>query len=236
MSAAITRMMIDKEDEMDTLAFEQYMEETRNLLASMPKGAYEFELRIQVLALQLLAKGNPVSPESLADAWDMPLEQVNAIFEQAGAQGTLQLDDDGNMVGSYLSLIPTTHKLQVADKTLYAWCAYDAIYIPGVLGKKAVIESIDPYSHETVQLAISPNGEIDLKPEGIVVTVVGMDADTRGGADSPRCSQMHFFQSYENADKWSSDYADVSIMTVHQVFEAAREFQIEPARRIGLVE
>ena len=82
----------------------------------------------------------------------------------------------------------------------------------------------------------SPDGEIELKPEGIVVTVVGMEADTRGGADSPRCSQMHFFQSYENAKKWSSHYADVSIMTVNQVFELAREFQIEPARRMGVVE
>jgi alkylmercury lyase len=220
---------------MDTSAFERYVEKTRQTLNSLPEGAYEFELRLQVLALQLLAEGNPVSPENLADVWEMPLEQVNAIFEQAGAQGTLQLDDAGNMVGSYLSLIPTSHKLRVEDKILFAWCAYDAIYIPGVIGKKAVIESVDPYSHEAVQLEISPHGEIDLKPEGIAVTVVGIDADTRGGAESPRCRQMHFFESYENAEKWSSDYADATIMTVHQVFELAREFQIEPARRMGLV-
>jgi alkylmercury lyase len=221
---------------MDTLAFEQYVEKTRKVLDGLPEGAYEFELRLQVLALQLLAEGNPVSPESLAEAWDMPLEQVNAIFEQAGAQGTLQLDDAGNLVGSFLSLIPTNHKFRVEGKTLYAWCSYDAIYLPGVIGKQAEIESIDPYSGEPIQVKISLDGEIDLKPEGVVVTVVGIDADSTGGAESPRCSQMHFFQSYENAKKWSSAYADVSILTVHQAFELAREFQIEPARRMGLVE
>jgi alkylmercury lyase len=221
---------------MDTSVFERYVEKTRQTLNSLPEGAYEFELRLQVLALQLLAEGNPVSPESLADAWEMPLEQVNAIFEQAAAQGTLQLDDAGHMVGSYLSLLPTNHKFRVEDKTLYAWCAYDAIYLPGIIGKNAVIESSDPYSGEPIQVKTSPDGEIDLQPEGIVVTVVGIDADTRGGAESPRCSQMHFFRSYENAEQWSGDYADVSILTVHQVFELAREFQIEPARRMGLVE
>lgn len=235
-SIAIARLVIDREDKMDTLAFEQHAEKTRRALDSLPEGAYEFELRLQVIALQLLAEGNPVSPERLARAWDMPLEQVNAIFEQAGAQGTLQLDDDGNMVGSAISLIPTNHRLQVEDKTLYAWCAYDAIYVPRVIRKRAVIESIDPYSDEPIQVTISADGEIDLKPEGIAVTVVGMEADTRGGAESPRCRQMHFFQSYENAEKWSSDHAGVSIMTVAQVVELAEEFQIEPARRMGLVE
>ena len=97
---------------MDTFAFDQYVEKTRKALDSLPEGAYEFELRLQVLALQLLAEGNPVSPERLARAWDMPLEQVNAIFEQAGAQGTLQLDDAGNMVGSAISLTPTNHKFR----------------------------------------------------------------------------------------------------------------------------
>jgi alkylmercury lyase len=220
---------------LDKLSFEKYIEKTRQALEGLPEGAYEAELRLQVIALQLLSKGEPVSPDSLAEAWNMPLEQVHAIFEQAGALGTLQLDDSGNMVGSAISLVPSSHKFQVNGKTLYAWCAYDAIYIPGVIGTNALIDSIDPLSNESIRLKVSPEGVMESEPEGIAVTVVGMEADVRGGAESSRCSQMHFFVSEENARKWSADYPDVSIMTVDQVYDLAREFQIEPARQMGLL-
>jgi len=220
---------------MDKLSFEKHIEKTRRALDGLPKGAYETELRLQVIALQLLSRGEPVSPDRLAEAWDMPLEQVRAIFEQASALGTLQLDDSGNMVGSAISLVPTDHRFKIKGNTLYAWCAYDAIYAPGVIGINAVVESFDPLSNESIRLEVSPEGVMESEPEGITVTVVGMEADARGGAESPRCNQMHFFVSEENARKWSVDYPDVSIMTVDQVFDLAKEFQIKPARQMGLL-
>lgn len=221
---------------MNRMEFEEHLEKTRQMLDTLPEGAYEAELRLQVLALQHLSKGSPVSPKELANVWEMPLDQVNQIFEQAKAQGTLQIDNAGNMVGATISLIPTNHKVQIHDVELYAWCAYDAVFAPGVIGKKAEIESVDPLSKETIKITISPEGEIVSDPSGVVVTVVGLETDSRGGVDSPRCSQMHFFVSEENAQKWSSDYAGVSIMAVEQLYEMANVFQIEPARRMGLVD
>jgi len=220
---------------MDKSSFEKHIEKTRQALEKLPKGAYEAELRLQVIALQLLSKGEPISPDELAEAWGMPLEQVKAIFEQASTLGTLQLDDSGNMVGSAISLIPSSHKFRVNGKTLYAWCAYDAIYAPGVIGFDAVIESIDPLTNEQIQIEVSPDGVMESKPEGVVTTVVGMDADARGGAESPRCSQMQFFASEENARDWSVNYPEVSIMTLDQLFDLAEEFQIEPAKKMGLL-
>ena len=220
---------------MDRSPFEEYAEKTRQMLKKLPEGAYEAELRLQVIALQLLSKGEPISPERLAEAWGMPLEQVNAIFEQASALGTLQLDESGNMVGSAISLIPSSHTFQVNGKTLYAWCSYDAIYAPGVIGSDAVIESVDPLTNESIQIKVFPDGVTGTEPAGVVTTVVGMEADSRGGAESPRCNQMHFFASEENARKWAADHPGVIIMTVDQLFDVAKEFQIEPARRMGLL-
>lgn len=220
---------------MDQPSIDKFREKTRQALEGLPEGAYEAELRLQVIALQLLSKGEPVSPDRLAEAWGMPLEQVNAIFEQASALGTLQLDDSGNMVGTAISLVPSSHKFLVNGKTLYAWCSYDAIYAPGVIGSDAIVESVDPLTNESIQIKISPNGVMESEPEGIVTTVVGMDADARGGVESPRCNQMHFFTSDGNARKWATDHPGVSIMTVSQLFDVAKEFQIEPARQMGLL-
>jgi alkylmercury lyase len=220
---------------MDQSSFEKYIEKTKQDLAALPEGAYQAELRLQVIALQLLAKGAPVSPDTLAEAWGIPLEHVQAIFEQAAALGTLQLDDEGNMVGTAISLVPSKHKFQVGGNTLYAWCAYDAVYTPGVIGADAVIESVDPLSNQPIRLKISPGGVLESEPEGIAATVVGIDADSSGGAESPRCSQMHFFVSEENARAWSAGQPGVSVMTVDQLFALASEFQIEPARQMGLL-
>lgn len=220
---------------MDHASIDKFREKTRQALEGLPEGAYEAELRLQVVALQLLSKGEPVSPDRLAEAWSMPLEQVNAIFEQASALGTLQLDDSGNMVGTALSLVPSNHKFQIDGKNLYAWCAYDAIYAPGVIGKNAIIDSVDPISNESLRIKVSPEGVTESEPKMIFATVVGMDADARGGAESPRCNQMHFFVSEENASKWAADHPGVAIMTVDQLFDVAKEFQIEPARQMGLL-
>jgi len=220
---------------MDKSSIEEYVEKTRQMLKKLPAGAYEAELRLQVIALQLLSKGDHISRDRLAEAWDMPIEQVNAIFEQASALGTLQLDDSGNMVGTAISLVPSSHKFQIDGKNLYAWCAYDAIYAPGMIGSDAVVESVDPLTNESIQIKVSPNGITESEPEGVVTTVVGMDADARGGAESPRCNQMHFFASEENARKWAADHPGVLIMTIGQLFDVVKEFQIEPASQMGLL-
>jgi len=121
------------------------------------------------------------------------------------------------------------------NQHLYAWCAYDAIYTPGVVGKTARIVSQDPVTGESIRVTITPEGVEDVRPEGTIVSVVGGKTDMRGGPDSPRCSQMLFFGSRESANQWLHGRSNVSILTVEEAFEIARQFQIEPARRLGLV-
>ena len=118
---------------------------------------------------------------------------------------------------------------------MYAWCAYDAVYAPGVIGANAIIESVDPLSKKSIRIEMSPEGVSTSVPEGIYVTVVGLEADSKGGDQSPRCSQMNFFVSEENADKWATGRPGVVVMTIDQLYELAQEFQIEPARQMGLL-
>lgn len=201
----------------------------------IPKEAMELDLRVTVQTIQLLTEGRPVSAERLADVWGISQDQVEVILEQASLTGKAQLDVDGNLIGGVLSLVPTTHKVRVNDNHLYAWCAYDAIYIPGVIGKIAQVESTDPVNGETIRMTISREGVIDLNPKDSVVSVVSPDVGGIG-PDSPRCSQMLFFTSRESAQTWLKDHPGVDILTVDEVFELTQEFEVEPARRLGLVE
>ncbi len=81
-----------------------------------------------------------------------------------------EFDDDGNLVGWGLALVPTPHKYWANGHDLYAWCAADTISIPSVLNHTAAIDSPDPISGEIVQLTVTPVGVRGLTPNSAVVS------------------------------------------------------------------
>ena len=214
---------------------EKVIEKYRDAYDAIPQAALELDLRVTFKTIQALAKGNPISPAQLANIWDMPLEQVQAILKQAEENGRVEINSQGELVGAVLSLNPTQHQILMDNQHLYAWCAYDAMYAPGVVGKPAQIVSKDPVTDRTIQVSITPDGVETIQPESAVVSVVDPGGDMSAGPESTRCTHMLFFESREAAEQWKQGRTGVSILTVEEVVELAKEFQIEPARRLGLV-
>ena len=214
---------------------DEIIQSYRKVYDAIPQEALDLDLRVTISTIQALTNGKPVTLDQLAEIWGMPLEQVQAVLAGAAAAGQAEVDAQGDLVGAVLSLNPTDHRISMGGKQLYAWCAYDALYAPGVVGKTAQISSRDPVTGEPISMTITPNGVAEVQPEGTVVSVVGGDTDMKGGPESLRCSQMLFFGSRETAEQWLQGRAGVAILTVQEVFEIAIQFQIEPARRLGLV-
>ncbi len=215
---------------------EQLFVDYREAYAAIPQEALELDLRVTIRTMQALAKGKPVSPTQLAAIWEMPVEQVSVILNQANENGRAEIDANGDLVGGVLSLNPTPHEVLIGNEHLYAWCAWDAIYAPGVVGKPAQIISKDPVTGETIKVSMTTTGIETVQPESAVVSVVGTEVDMRGGPESSRCTQMLFFESRESAKQWVQNHKGVFILTLEEAFELAKEFQIKPARRLGLVE
>lgn len=221
---------------MEELKKRDLIDAYREVYEAVPQEALELDLRVTIQTIQALAEGQPIPPDRLAELWKMPLKQIRSILDQAVTNGRAEVDDQGNLVGAILSLVPTNHQISMNGKQLYAWCAYDAIYAPGVVGKTAEIFSSDPMTGEAIHALITPDGVSEVQPSDAVVSVLGADADMVGGPNSPRCSQMLFFGSRDSAEMWAKDRPGIVILTVEEVFEIARQFQIEPAKRLGLVE
>ena len=68
----------------------------------------------------------------------------------------MQTDENGSILGAASTARETPHKVRVAGKQLFAWCALDTLFIPGLLDEPADIESTCPSSGETIRLTISP--------------------------------------------------------------------------------
>lgn len=214
---------------------EKLTSDYRKAYDAIPQEALELDLRVTIKTMQALVKGKPVSPDQLADIWEMPIEQVRVILKQAEEHGQAEIDARGDLVGGVLSLNPTPHEISIGNEDLYAWCAWDAIYAPGVIGKPAQIVSKDPVTGEMIQISMTPAGLEKVQPENAVVSVVGTEVDMRGGPESSRCTQMLFFGSRESAEQWRQNRTGIFILTLEEAFELAKEFQIEPARRLGLI-
>jgi alkylmercury lyase len=165
----------------------------------------------------------------------MPLDQVRVILKQAEENGRVELNAQGELVGAVLSLNPTQHQISMDNQHLYAWCAYDAMYTPGVVGEPAQIVSVDPLTGGTIRISITPDRVETVRPESAVVSVVDPGGDMSAGPESTRCTHMLFFESRESAEQWMQNRTGVSILTIEEVFELAKKFQIKPARRLGIV-
>jgi alkylmercury lyase len=220
---------------MEQLKKDEVIKAYRKAYDAIPQEALDLDLRLTVRTIQALSRGKPVSPEQLAEIWEVPLEQVRSVLARAVLAGRAEVNSQGDLVGGILSLIPTPHRISIGGKQLYAWCAYDAIYVPGLVGKTAEISTQDPITGDPIKIIITPDSVADVQPEGSVVSVVGVESDMRGGPKSPRCTQMLFFGSRDSAHQWLQGRPDMSILTAEEVFEIARQFQIEPARRLGLI-
>jgi alkylmercury lyase len=72
----------------------------------------------------------------------MPPDVVKRALAEWGGFFT---DEQGHVIGFLgLSIRPMPHRLTVTGRTLYAWCAFDTLFLPELLGAAAEVESRCP--------------------------------------------------------------------------------------------
>ena len=121
--------------------------------------------------VRAIAEESPVSPERYAAATGLPPERVSEVFEGLSASGW-QFDSEGNLVGAALTPLRTPHGFRVGGRDLYAWCALDALFLPGLLGETAEVQSTCPTSGDEIRLPVSPEAEAEYTPPETVLTIV----------------------------------------------------------------
>ena len=224
MSHNLSQMTVDEVIDAWTMQVDQKV-------AQNPEGA-QFGFQLLDHALKLLTQGQPVSAERLAANADLPLEEVQAAYEQMQAQGG-EFDENGNLTGAALTLIPTPHRFRVNGRLLYTWCSLDAMFLPGLLGETAVVESTCPSSGETIHLTITPDGVTDYSPTTTVLSIavpgltcetenISCSPDKKGGSQREGCNQMNFFRDRAAAEAWIEDYPGVAILAVAEAWQLAK--------------
>ena len=111
------------------------------------------------LALTLvrqLARGKPVTEAALAAAGNRTTDEIAA---QLARWPNIERDADAAVIGfSGLTLRSTAHSFQVEGRPLHTWCAWDTLFLPGMLGVTARVRSNCPVSGRAVDLVVAPDG------------------------------------------------------------------------------
>lgn len=178
------------------------------------------DARIVLSIYRLLASGEPVSPIAVAEATG--LEQK--LVEKRLAEWPGVFLQDGAIVGCWgLALPEMSHRFEVDGRTLHTWCAYDALFLPELIGKQARVRSKDPVTGEEIALTVHPDRVEDLSPETAVISF--LDPTTTSFDENVIlnfCNYVHFFSSPKSAEKWISQHPGTFSLSVDEATRLAR--------------
>lgn len=169
------------------------------------------------LLLNVLAAGEPVTVEQVADASGHPAADVRSAL---AVLPDTEYDDDGRIVGSGITLRETPHQFTVDGRLLFTWCALDTLIFPVVLGRSAQVTSPCHATGVPVRVTVEPDRVVDVRPPDAVVSVVTPreGASIRGSF----CNRVHYFASEQAAQGWLAEHAEAQVMPVRDAFVLGR--------------
>lgn len=185
------------------------------LAAAMPELG-PTERRVAVALYRGLAEGRPVAPDALAAGVGLTEDEVTALL---GSWPGVFTDDAGGVIGFWgLALAETRHRLDLDGLTLYAWCAWDALFLPEILGRPARVFSPCPVTGETVSLRVGVSGVSELSPSGAVLSLLWPEQSFDEHILTSFCHYIFFFASEQAGREWVGKHPGTFLLPVEDGF------------------
>jgi alkylmercury lyase len=189
-------------------------------LARCAEDLDEADRRVQLALFRLLAEGEPVEPSRLAA--HVGLERSDVIDRLARWHG-VHTDDEARIVALQgLSVVEAPHRLRVDGRTLYAWCAWDTLFLPELIGRPAEIESTCPTTGETISLQVGPEGPTDVSPPDTVLSFLLPGSGFGDDTIASFCAFIHFFASAEAAEEWTAEWPGTFLISLEEGCDIGR--------------
>jgi len=133
-------------------------------------------------------------------------------------------DELQRIVGYWgLTIVPTRHRMRVAGRELYAWCAWDTLFLPALLGVSAEVHSTCRATGAPVRLTVGPDALEAPVPADLAISFVLPEASAmRRDVVASFCSHVHFFRSAELAGACRELPATAFVLSLGEAFEAGR--------------
>lgn len=153
-----------------------------------------------------LATGKPVTPGRLSRAAGQPEADVSAVVQ---SWPNVEYDGRGAVVAfGGLTLVPTAHSFNLLGRNLFAWCAWDALFLPALLDAQAEVRSACRLTATSVVLSVDPAGIREADPPDLWVTFPDPAATTTADIVGSFCCHVHFLAGDATAQRWADEHTD----------------------------
>lgn len=162
----------------------------------------EREQRLAITLYRLLATGRPVTVRAAATNLGQSDDDVERILQSW--PGVFR-DEAGAVIAFWgLSLYEMPHRLRVAGATVFAWCAWDPLFLAAVVGPMTVATD-DPTTGDTIAYHIDSMGAIsDLTHKDAVLSFLRPDQPWDDTIVTTFCHYVRMFTDVAAARTWTA--------------------------------
>ncbi len=174
----------------------------------------------QRLALALyrgLATGLPVEVSRLAGFAELSRAEIEQILHDWPG---VFFDDEGRVIGFWgIALAEMPHRMRVNGQTVFAWCAWDTLFIPRLLDRTVRVDSACPVTGEAIRLVVTPDRVEPIGRREIPVSFLTPDPEKiRQDVTTSFCHYVFFFASPAAADEWVAANPGTFLLTLESAF------------------
>jgi alkylmercury lyase len=177
--------------------------------------------RLFIATYRLLAAGHPVTAAELARAAGLP---EPAVSEALGRWPGVFTDARGRVTGFWglaIGELSPAHRFESGGRVLYAWCAWDTLFLPARLGQDARVTSACPATGDLIELTVGPNGITGTSHPGAVVSFLLPDGPFDSGVVQSFCHFVHFFASRQAGGQWVAGHPGTFLLTLSEAADLA---------------
>lgn len=176
--------------------------------------------RIALTLLRLLGQGEPVDTDQLSEALALPASRI----EQTLKRWPEAFRDDEGRVNALMGLSIAEigeHRIHLDRRTLSAWCAWDTLFLPELLGEPASVSSRCPTTGERISLHVTRTGPADPSPASIVISFLEPQSAFDANVISSFCRYVHFFASPRAAEAWTGEHPGTFQLSLDEAWRLA---------------
>lgn len=196
-----------------------------SVAVAVAKAVPDFDESQQHIALSVyrqLAEGSPASPAAIAARADVPLERVQELLRSWPG---VFLDDDQSVIGFWgltIHELSPTHRIRLDGRELFAWCAWDTLFLPGILEARLDVQSDCPTTGETISLTVDPSGIVEISHPDAVVSFLLPNREFDADVIQSFCHFVYFFTSVEAGQSWTAQHPGTFLLSLHDAFDLGR--------------
>ena len=171
---------------------------------------------------RMVAEGKPVQKQALASRLHLDVLEVTKVLDRL-PPSNIVYNAAGDITGYRgLGQEKNRHQLLAGETRLYAWCAFDCLFLPELLQCKLEVTSSCPETGQEIKLTLSPDAIVETQPNNIFVSFVTPDMNAyKDDLQGNFCCHVNFFSSEEAGKAWTIRNDGTVLLPLEEAFALA---------------